>query len=371
MSRLIVLTGAPAPSALHWDEYALSGQGIKAGGGVDRTKSLESSHTFSAQWRRVRTEEALVHTDQQTLNFMPSPYPVKAIFLTTADLTAQTQLQDTSVLTSTNVSTASMLTAAEILDDFYTQSLAVHEDLTASRLSDFQNQTTSLSDSECGEEKPHLAPSKADNYIQSSRPFPAPCPHLSDLKDIPSATYLQSIGPRAATVDLIVGIMTLGPPRQVTVGRRWGREQEMQLVEMLVGDETRAGFEITMWLSSGSKTTGGLLQRGGLELQIQRVRPRDVVLLRNVALRAYQGRVHGQSLRRDATKVDLLYRRRLDGSDTDVIYNSRTLLESVGTDPVREKVKRVSRWLMDYVGDGDICDNDGEVSRRPLPPDTQ
>ena len=175
------------------------------------------------------------------------------------------------------------------------------------------------------------------------------------------------------TVNLIVGIMALPPPRSVTVGRRWGQEREMQLLEMLVGDDTRAGFEITMWLSNKTATTEGLPRPGALEVQLQGLRPRDLILLQNIALCAYQGRVHGQSLRKDVTKVSLLYRRKLDDTDAGGTFSSRALTESDGSDPIMEKAKRVKQWLRDFVSD-QVPGNPTETAfdrRARLPPDTQ
>lgn len=377
MARLIVLTGAPAPSALRWDEIELSDpQNIDRGWAMhDTTGSPKSSHTFSVQWRRVPVKEALVDTDQHTVDSQPFTSPPEAVFLNAAELTTQPQSEHISTLTSTSVSAASMQTAAVVLDDFYDQSLALHEDLTTSQLSDFQSQATGLGSPQWSGERTQVTRSNVTAHECASLPFPILPQHLNNLKDIPSAAYLRSIEPQTMTVNLIVGIMALPSPRPVTVGRRWGREQEMQLLEILVGDDTRAGFEITMWLSNSNEKhkNGGVAHQSTLESQMQSLRSRDVILIRNVALRSYQGKVHGQSLRRDVTKVDLLYRRKIDDSDEGGMFSSKALIELAGTHPVMEKAKRVRQWLIDFVGE-DMPDNLREVSTRTravLPPDTQ
>lgn len=290
--------------------------------------------------------------------------------LTTTDLTSETPCQNTSTFKSTtSVSTASMQTAAEVLADFYDQSFALHEDLSSSPLSELSQSTSTLSDTQWNGTISQGTPSAPVERVPTSVPFPISFQQITDMRALPSAVYLRSIEPQTMTVNLIIGIMTLSPTRLVTVGRRWGQGREMQLLELLVGDDTKAGFEITIWLSNGSRTDEG----NALKFQMQRLRPRDVILLRNVALRAYQGRVHGQSLRRDVTKAHLVHRRKLDDSDPEGMYSTKALLDSDGTDPIVKKVRRVSQWLMDFVGD-DMPDTlrDGPVTRRAvLPPDTQ
>ncbi len=314
MKRLIVLTGAPPPSVLRWDEDALSCQhNVTTEGAVDNTRPPESTDTFSAQWRQVQMRGLHTEIDQQNADSMPSTFPGGAIFSTPAELTQHLHSQP-SMMTSTSVSTDSMQTVAVDLDDFYAQSLALHEDIATSQLPETQSQTTNPNDTLWSDEKTKLSLPNCSEHARASLPFPISSLYLNDVKDIPSAAYLRSIEPQTMTVNVVVGIMALPSPRPVTVGRRWGREREMQLLEILVGDDTGAGFEITVWLSDihGNER---LADRSSLEIQMRRLRPRDIVLLRNIALCTYQGRVHGQSLRKDVTKVDLLYRRKLDDSD--------------------------------------------------------
>ncbi|KAF7503315.1 hypothetical protein GJ744_003996 [Endocarpon pusillum] len=375
MTRSIILTGAPAPSELLWDESTLSSiPNLEGGGVMGKPATPENSPKFSAQWRVIFPMELPGRHHPQVLHddVLPAD-PSKAIFLTTAELTDLTPSQNESVSTNTNPSTASMHTAAETLDDFYDHSLALQGDLTTSQLSEFQSQATSLMSPQWSEEMTQAAQSTSASIVHTSPPFMIAPQHLNDVKDIPSAAYLRSIEPQTMTINLIVGIIALPSPRSVMVGRRWGQEREMQLLEMLVGDETRAGFEITMWLSNKTATTEIWPRQSTLENQLQGLRPRDVVLLQNIALCAYQGRVHGQSLRRDVTKVNLLYRRKLDDADAGGTFSSRALVESDGSDPVMEKAKRVKQWLTDFVSD-EVLGNSPETTlmgRARLPPDTQ
>ena len=382
MTRLIVLTGAPAPSALVWGADQLIDSRVSHGGwaaGVG-TGSSQGSQPFSAQWRLLEMEKADVDVDQDAVESMPfNTPPNNTVFLTTAELTTQSHDEHIGTLASTD-SFAVTTQATDDLGDFYDQSLVFDENLTTSRLSEFQSQTgLGVSQSSDGnderDEGSQLPQSNTAAQTRISLPFPILAQHLNNVKDIPTAAYLQSIQPQTMTVNLIVGIMRLPQPRTISVGRRWGREREMQLLEMLVGDDTRAGFEITIWLSDPKQkgTSGGAKHQSTLESQVQKLRLRDIVLLRNLALRSYRGRVHGESLRRDVTKVELLYRRKIDAADYGGLFSSKHLTESAGTEPVMAKTKRVRQWLMDFVGQ-DMYTKGQEISttrQALLPPDTQ
>jgi hypothetical protein len=382
MTRLIVLTGAPASSALVWGEYIVtdsqvSQDGLAAGVGIGFSQETQP---FSAQWRLLEMEQSYADADRDAVEPMPfnSP-PNNTLFLTTAELT--TQSHDEQIGTQTSLNSSAVTTQAmEDLDDFYDQSLVFDENLTASQLSEFQSQLDvgiSQSGDGCDErdERSPLLLADTASKTRISLHLPIMVPNLYNVKDIPAAAYLQSIQPQTMSVNLVVGIMRLSQPRKISVGRRWGREREMQLLEMLVGDDTRAGFEITMWLGNSKQKdlSGGAKHQNTLESQVQKLRPRDVVLLRNLALRSYRGRVHGESLRRDVTKVDLLYRRKVDATDHGGIFSSRDLIESAGSEPVIAKTKRVRQWLMDFVGqDMFIRDQKTSTTRQALlPPDTQ
>ena len=91
-----------------------------------------------------------------------------------------------------------------------------------------------------------------------------------------------------------------------------------------------------------------------LRVMMEGLRVRDVVLVRNVALAAFRGRVYGQSLRRGVTRVDLVWR----GGG----------VERRGWEGV-EKVRRVREWVLGFVGGGG--DGGGRERGVQLPADTQ
>lgn len=144
--------------------------------------------------------------------------------------------------------------------------------------------------------------------LDQSRAMPPPpvSLHLSDLDDVPPAKRIVALQPQTVTLNLLVGVISVAQPRTVTTC--WG--QALSLVEVLVGDDTAAGFAVTFWLSSDSAAESSLV---GLRRQ-------DVVLMENVALHVFRGKVYGQSLRKGLTRVHLLWRR--DGSGH---YSTRSL----------------------------------------------
>ena len=103
------------------------------------------------------------------------------------------------------------------------------------------------------------------------------------------------------------------------------------------------------------------------------LRVRDVVLARNVALGAFRGVVYGQSLRRDATRLELMFRAGGGG-----VYSARELESGGVKGMVVERVRAVRRWVMEFVGGGCMEGDRGEGSPGKsirdavmLPPDTQ
>ncbi len=244
--------------------------------------------------------------------------------------------------------------------------------------------------------------------------IPPKAPHLTSLNLLPSAAHLTRINPQTMTVDLICGIISISAPRSVTV-RRTGKS--IDLVELLLGDETRAGFAVTCWVTLSENILS--LERAGISHEkrydwaekdtlrnsLNNLRRRDIVLLRNVALAQFRGVVHGQSLGRrskrgEGTLVELLYRkgrhihesrytsydRDVDksggGADYDVDASSSND-EGPGADAqISEKLRRVKDWVTRFVGPvhnevTDIRDGQGRAKKRrrisldELPPDSQ
>lgn len=184
--------------------------------------------------------------------------------------------------------------------------------------------------------------------------------HLTDLKRIPNAEYISRIAPQTITVNLLVGIINVSPTRTVRLRKR---DAEMDIIELTVGDETRAGFSISFWLvpiESQRKPLDDLRQTLG------RLRSGDVVLVQNVALSCFNGCVYGQSLSR-----------RFARNSTSIAVLGEACGQSWPSS-VTSKFLRVQQWTSDFVGvarkPAASLTTGRDTKRRKvdeLPPDTQ
>ncbi|KAI8950369.1 hypothetical protein F4801DRAFT_549368 [Xylaria longipes] len=248
-----------------------------------------------------------------------------------------------------------------IIEQFYDHSIAIHGDIPSSQLpsTSFVTDDSSfdITDDITGERSTQL-----DNSVTELRGYDeSKVGHLSDLEDLPGAKYLLSISPQTMTVNLIVGIISIAEPR--TVRTRWGTTKS--LVELLVGDETKSGFSITFWLSSESSESDKLLRS---------LRRQDIILLRNVALSVFMKKVHGHSLRKGQTKIDLLHRRRIDKDDKGGKYTMRDVSLTRRAHPQLVKTRKVWEWLIHFVGNGGTSlgkrrHNGKLIKRWDMPPD--
>ncbi|QDS74759.1 hypothetical protein FKW77_001364 [Venturia effusa] len=117
---------------------------------------------------------------------------------------------------------------------------------------------------------------------------------IIDLKRLPNASYINQIAPQTITVNLVAAVVSSAPPKSIQT-RQAGRK--MDLVEMIVADETRAGFQISFWLHADPE------KKDQTRKTLQESKPKDLVLLKNVALCVWNGTVFGQSLRKGWTKT--------------------------------------------------------------------
>ncbi len=297
-------------------------------------------------------------------------------FLTTSDKSLITTISDEA---GSGASSSSEPIDEETLSQFFEHSYAVHEDIPSSQiiLPHEATETSLLTDTDYSTFSSFDATESRTD--KSLRVVPV-SGRLSNLSDIPNAAYLRSITPQTMTVNLIVGVISMPQPRSLRT-RRGGRF--IELVEMLVGDETKAGFVINVWLPSATPAAGRTLSSDDMRSMIKGLRPQDVVLVRNVALDSFRGKVYGQSLRKNTTKLDLLFRNAVDREDDVGAYDAKQLDEADESDPQVAKAKRVREWVMKFVGAGVRPmpmqeSRTAEVHRRPhvghaqiLPPDTQ
>lgn len=261
----------------------------------------------------------------------------------------------------------------DVLADFYEQSLAHH------------HQHQSLNDEDDNDEQSTTNTSFAttttnttttttddDTYTDpSTLHLPPRNAHISHLADVPPAPRILDLAPQTLTLNLVLGVISVSPPRPVTT--RWGRA--LSLVELLAGDETRSGFAVSFWLGPESSTTTAVVD-GAASAEVTGLRRQDVVLVTNVALHVFRGKVCGQSLRRGLTRVRLLWRR--DGGGH---YSARHLNRpDTGADPQRAKARAVKDWVLRFVGRGGQAGAGANEDRRrrggrksfdQMPDDTQ
>ena len=393
MNRLIVLAGAPETRNLDWNEKQ-----FLTGADVDGLSGrIESGGPSHAQWRRLATAPTLrERTDvpeSQTTNseVRDEADTVKQVntFLGQDDLDTESLHgfdSGSSYHNSSSISTTST-ELSDSLSEFYDHSFVLHKEVSSSQLSELQSATDGSNPRLLADQTLTSHAAALRTPVQWST-TPAPQPHhLSDLDDVPNATYLKSIEPQTMTVNLIVGILFIAQPRTVITGTKWGKGRETEVIELLVGDETKTGFRVTMWLPpemhvawKDAKQVPPDGCRSHLRRTLRLLRPRDVILLRNVALNTFRGKVHGQSLRRDVTKVDLLYRKKHDRDDVGGCYSGRAVSTASEADPQLMKVKRVRDWMVSFIADEEEASTQPRREyfqvgigggRRLLPPDTQ
>ncbi|KAE8451514.1 hypothetical protein EG329_003587 [Mollisiaceae sp. DMI_Dod_QoI] len=258
---------------------------------------------------------------------------------------------------------SSFQTVEQVLSQFYEESYARHEDVQSSQIAPASDSGTSFTSEEFSFES-----SSFDSIFRPKGNIPIAGP-LSNLKDMPGAKHLDTIQPQTMTVNLIVGIISMPQPRSI----RTRRGAAVELIEVVVGDETRSGFGVNFWLSSSQPAAGDMRS------VLDGLRPQDVVLMRNVALSSFKGQVYGQSLRKEMTKVHLLYRNRVDRDDVGGCYSAADLVPGEHVQPQVEKTRKVREWVMKFVGVGigaagrpnKRSYNAAEIIKEVLPPDTQ
>jgi hypothetical protein len=165
------------------------------------------------------------------------------------------------------------------------------------------------------------------------------------------------------TVNLIVGVLAVHPPRRV-VTRQW--KTELDIVELVVADESKTGFGVNFWIKPDEAS--GNNSKTELARSLAGLRPRDIVLLRNVGLSTFQQQLYGQSLRRGMTTVELLHRQTVDVTDAVGFYES---IQSNVQDTPLQKTRRVREWMLRFVTDAAGGGFGMSETRGRLPPDTQ
>ena len=351
--RIIFLTGAPLSSSLGWTEEELCAP-LQLGF-VERIH-VESSRTSTTDnkaplWRLLPLENphlptGLTQISRENLRFDDYGHiNDETSFLSTTELSFISTDADEYPNEYSQVSDSNN---ENVFSQYYEHSFAIHEDFPSSQIvgaesldESFTTEPEEFSVAFTASSQSHPEAQLARSRLTSS--------HLSDLKDMPNAAYLHSITPQTITVNLVIGIISISQPRIIKT-RKGGRS--IELVEILVADDTKAGFGINIWLPPSQESAHSALQDSDLRTQTLHLRPQDVVLAKTFALSSFRGKVYGQSLRRGMTTLDLLYRNVIDEHDARGAYHASELELDQGAidDPQVRKVRDVKDWVMRFVG---------------------
>lgn len=360
--KVIFLTGAPLSRSLLWDDECLSSSLQDA-----FLESARSSHYIPLStnrgpaWRCLSTEQIGVHARLTSPISAHDSDEESDCERDTTPFLNTTRLSQVSAGSFTDLSQStlsSQLSEEEEPDSqFYEESYAIHEEVSSSVVmghgSSIDTSFGGSFDDTCNSLDFDPSRDAKANVVRTKLTTSLP----RNLNNLPNAAYLQSITPQTVTVNIVAGIISILPPREITT-RRGGRT--VYLVEVLVGDDTRAGFAINVWLNdlpnidrATTTTTTTITTTASdpdLATVVTHLRPRDIILIRNAALSSFQGKVYGQSLRKGMTTIDLLHRNMVDSTDTCGAYSAQELRETSSTESPVLKLKRVKQWVMDFVG---------------------
>ena len=378
IAHMIWLTGAPLSKSLNWTEESLccplqncfqdheriesTIAPTSAARPAWRVLPLEAKHLPSGLTQPVQTGEA-AEWETQGINEETS-------FLTMTDVS---MLSDLSEEPSSQDVGASGSNPDDTLTQFYEYSYALHEEQPTADVICLDSNTNmtqfSLAAFAGGARIAEMA-EQLPQQVAQAKPRSL---NTTSLRNIPSASVIRGLGTSTMSVDLVVGVLAISQPRSIKT-RKYGRLVE--LVEMTVADDSKAGFGITIWLPVLKERSSKTIQEDHLRSSVATLRPQDIILARNVALESFKGKVYGQSLRKGITKLDLLYRNLVDAQDEPGAY-SWDELNAVSDDPRLVRVKMVHDWVMSFVGVGHRPlgskkkDRTAKESRPQLPADTQ
>lgn len=367
--KTILFTGAPLASEVRLDVDDL----VRAGQGGASEKLLTSFSSSIHQFCGLKSNAASVGTSTSSSTAAPETaavaawhslplegehlrtgysqgqawgaYQGNAAYYAVEDPTFLSTQGETSFRSSASRSTQAAL--EDVTSQFYEHSLALHDDLPTSQIAPAGTEDESL-EGESGFSMSFgttsLGPTQDESLASIAEKRSVPdAGQITNLDRLPNEAYLKSISPQTMSITIICGIISISPPRSLTT--RHG--STVEIVEMLVGDDHKSGFGINFWLPSPR-------QKSALREALSDIRPQDIILVRNMALSSFRGKVYGQSLRREMTKVDLLYRNRINRTDRAGCYSIKDLSanEHSQMHPQVLKTKRVREWVLRFVGGG-------------------
>lgn len=140
----------------------------------------------------------------------------------------------------------------------------------------------------------------------------------------------------------------------------------------MVGDETAVGFKIDLWLPPGPLTFAG---KAFMDT-VQSLRIGDVINVQNMVLGVWDKQVNGATVRKDQTRIELVYRTIFFDAKERRRWRAVDLDSSSDDSRGVEKVKSVVGWTREFLGAGDRLDKKKtrkgyEEEETILPDDTQ
>ncbi|KAF2104286.1 hypothetical protein NA57DRAFT_70499 [Rhizodiscina lignyota] len=333
--RVILLTGAPRRDALDWEsnqllEYLLPAFQDASQGLMRDPLSVPTSETPVSAWRSLPLPNATSQPVAEAAQTHQQNGPEAQPFLSTLNG-----------------------------DDFLEHSFALNEDFTfplptAATSSDSADidATTSFAYTlnETNISIDALTQDDSDPAVAQLLSHA----RITDLRALPSASELTRLYPQTVTPNVLAGVISTSPPRSVTIRpRRVGQApKEMDIIELLLGDESAAGFGVTFWLQPLNDSVGQrkakdesqekarlAAEEAKLRARLTSLRRGDIVLLTHVALSSFRGKVYGQSLRR----------RGFGSVSTGIVGLPDNIEVQLGA-PEANKLEKVRGWVMQFVG---------------------
>lgn len=339
--NLKFLTGAPVSAALDWNDEGLLNTFSSA-------LQRHLNHTHSAppppptptptqaitKWRSIPLatnktfhQSPLLHRDLPRANRTAVPRQIDNLKEDYDDFL------DHSFALEANLQSSQIASHHQSLDiDQEEATFMTNDSVYSTNMDDFETTFISTAASV------RLVDSGPQSAVSSYRPVGP----LMSIKAVPTADYLQRIQPQTMTVNLLVGIISIAPARTVTT-RKGGHD--MDIIELTVGDETKAGFTISSWHRAQDSQLPYKIEDQSLTT-ITSLRPQDVVLIERVALSSFRNAVFGQSLNRRATK---------NATAFTVLHKAHSLpsdsaQQSNFPRAVENKLERVVNWVSSFVG---------------------
>ncbi|KAI9733596.1 MAG: hypothetical protein M1834_003198 [Cirrosporium novae-zelandiae] len=401
VGKLIFFSGAPETSSLNWEDKCLSNELLPCfkteGFSLYRLEKgqfdVESSRI--AAWRSLPykpqhlptgiSQNADIRRAGQTLKSKSGIYKdAEAPSFAFVGLSFVSPTDEDGAHEDSFSSTES-----DILSQFYEHSIAIHEEIPSSQL---PSQASSLENTSFYDttDISFLTNTTTSSYVTLQLPSGIP---LTSLACVPTVKELMHLQPQTITINIVCAVISSPSVRTIETHRNTRHPNRMDLYELLVADETRSGFGVNFWVENLQQHISGdalksprnkkNTEGGTLKETLDSLRPRDIILIRTIALSSFRGKVYGQSLRKETTKLDLLYCQHVDGMKRRGLFkardlDSRKVIDS-GVDAILlRKAQKVREWVVQFVGPEAVTTNNfrgdtigDTMPMTDLPPDTQ